>query len=142
MFFYYFISIIFSFIFSGVNSKSSNKIIGKLGEEQAQKFLKKMGWKILETNYRYSRFAEIDIIAKKNEFYIFVEVKTRKSADFARGLEHVDRRKQDRIRITASIYLSENPTKLQPRFDVIEIYAPDGPDTLRPEIYHMEDAFQ
>ena len=54
----------------------------------------------------------------------------------------MDRRKQDRIRTTASMYLSQNPTGLQPRFDVIEIYAPDGTATAHPEIYHMEDAFQ
>ena len=64
------------------------------------------------------------------------------NARFAQALEYVDRRKQDRLRITASMYLAENPTKLQPRFDVIEIYAPQGTATAEPEIYHLEDAFQ
>ena len=73
---------------------------------------------------------------------VFVEVKTRKSAQFAKGSDYVDRHKQDRLRITASMYLSQNPTELQPRFDVIEIYAPEGPGTVRPEICHLEDAFQ
>ena len=71
-----------------------------------------------------------------------MEVKLRKNADFAAAREYVDRRKQDRIRVTASIYLSQNPTKLQPRFDVIEIYAPQGVETVNPVIEHMEDAFQ
>ena len=75
-------------------------------------------------------------------YLVFVEVKLRKSADFARAMEYVDKRKQDRIRTTASLYLAENPTELQPRFDVIEIYAPEGTATLRPEIHHLEDAFQ
>jgi putative endonuclease len=44
--------------------------------------------------------------------------------------------------MTASMYLSQNPTHLQPRFDVIEIYAPNGTETEKPEIRHMEDAFQ
>jgi putative endonuclease len=44
--------------------------------------------------------------------------------------------------MTASLYLSQNPTKLQPRFDVIEIYAPEGIETTHPEIIHLEDAFQ
>ena len=61
---------------------------------------------------------------------------------FAAAMEHVDRNKQDRLRATASIYLSKYPTHLQPRFDVIEIYAPDGTETLKPEIRHLEDAFQ
>ena len=54
----------------------------------------------------------------------------------------MDSRKQDKLRITASMYLSQNPTDLQPRFDVIEIYAPEGTNTLRPKIYHLEDAFR
>jgi len=54
----------------------------------------------------------------------------------------VDFRKQDRLRTTAAIYLSQNPTHLQPRFDVIEIYAPEGTETAEPLIRHLEDAFQ
>jgi putative endonuclease len=54
----------------------------------------------------------------------------------------VDLRKQEKLRMTASLYLSQNPTKLQPRFDVIEIYAPEGIETTHPEIIHLEDAFQ
>ena len=88
------------------------------------------------------RFGEIDLIVKNKAFLVFVEVKLRKSADFAQAMEYVDGRKQDRIRTTAALYLSENPTDLQPRFDVIEIYAPDGTQTLHPEIHHLEDAFQ
>ena len=71
-----------------------------------------------------------------------MEVKLRKSDRFASAMEYVDRHKQDRLRMTASIYLSQNDTKLQPRFDVIEIYAPFGMDTANPEIIHLEDAFQ
>ena len=88
------------------------------------------------------RFGEIDLIVKDRKFLVFVEVKLRKTSDFARAMEYVDRRKQDRIRLTASMYLSQNPTHLQPRFDVIEIYAPEGTATAHPEIRHMEDAFQ
>jgi len=40
------------------------------------------------------------------------------------------------------MYLSQNPTQLQPRFDIIEIYAPEGTKTQSPEINHLEDAFQ
>jgi putative endonuclease len=54
----------------------------------------------------------------------------------------VDFRKQNRLRTTAEIYLSEHPTDLQPRFDVIEIYAPDGVETQKPVINHLEDAFE
>ena len=61
---------------------------------------------------------------------------------YAKAFESVDFHKQERIRTTASMYLAQNPTRLQPRFDVIEIYAPEGLETAHPEIRHMEDAFQ
>ena len=58
------------------------------------------------------------------------------------AMEYVDQYKQDRLRVTASMYLAKYPTKRQPRFDVIEIYAPDGVQTENPEIRHLEDAFR
>lgn len=106
----------------------------------AAKYLKKKRYKVLATNYR-SRFGEIDLIVCDRSYLVFVEVKLRKSDQFASAREFVDRRKQERIRTTAELYLSEFPTELQPRFDVIEIYAPQGTDTLKPEIHHLEDAF-
>ena len=54
---------------------------------------------------------------------------------------YLDYKKQEKLRITAEIYLSEYPTELQPRFDVIEIYAPRGMDTREIQITHWEDAF-
>jgi len=118
-----------------------NNLAGSWGEALAAEYLRKKQYKIVAAHY-YSRFGEIDLIAENRGFLVFAEVKLRKNARFAQAREFVDMRKQDRIRMTASIYLSENPTKLQPRFDVIEIYAPEGIHTLHPEIYHMEDAFQ
>ena len=107
----------------------------------AAQYLQKKRFKILATNYR-SRFGEIDLIVSNRRHLVFVEVKLRKSDHFASAFEYVDSKKQNRIRITAELYLSEFPTDLQPRFDVIEIYAPEGTDTKCPEIHHMEDAFQ
>lgn len=117
-----------------------NNITGAWGEQAAAAYLLKKKYKILGTNYR-CRFGEIDIIAANRAFLVFVEVKLRKSAAFAAAAEFVDIRKQERLRTTAELYLSENPTKLQPRFDVIEIYAPDGIYTVTPTINHIEDAF-
>lgn len=118
-----------------------SKLTGAWGEALAAEYLRKKHYKIVASGYR-SRFGEIDLIVQNKKFLVFVEVKLRKSADFAAALEYVDRRKQDKLRTTASMYLSMNPTKLQPRFDVIEIYAPEGTATACPEINHMEDAFQ
>ena len=119
----------------------SNNLAGAWGEGLAAEYLRKKRYKILASGYR-CRFGEIDLIVSDRKYLVFVEVKLRKSPRFAKALEYVDRRKQDKLRTTAQLYLAENPTALQPRFDVIEIYAPEGMETARPEIYHMEDAFQ
>ncbi len=118
-----------------------NNLVGAWGEATAAEYLRKKRYEIVAAGYR-CRFGEIDLIVKDRKYLVFVEVKLRKNDGFAKALEHVDRRKQDKIRITASMYLSQNTTTLQPRFDVIEIYAPEGTATLKPEIYHLEDAFQ
>ena len=118
-----------------------NNLTGAWGEAVAAKYLQKKRYKIIATNYR-CRFGEIDLIAENRKYLVFVEVKLRKADAFAAAREYVDRRKQDRIRMTASMFLAEFPSELQPRFDVIEIYAPEGTATQYPQINHLEDAFQ
>ena len=75
------------------------------------------------------------------KFLIFAEVKLRKSAEYGAAREFVDARKQERLRQTALLWLEGHETRLQPRFDVIEIYAPDGMATKQPVIRQLEDAF-
>ena len=118
-----------------------NNLLGAWGEALAAEYLRKKHYMILASGYR-CRFGEIDLIASNRSYLLFVEVKLRKSPDFAAAREYVDRRKQDRLRVTASMYLARNPTNLHCRFDIIEIYAPDGMNTANPAINHMEDAFQ
>ena len=118
-----------------------NNIVGAWGEQLAAKYLIKKKYKVLASGVR-SRYGEIDLIVSNRNFLVFVEVKLRKNAQFAKAREYVDFYKQNRIRTTAELYLSQYPTQLQPRFDVIEIYAPQGLETQNPEINHLEDAFQ
>ena len=120
---------------------AKSKIRGAWGEALAAEYLRKKRYQLVAVGYS-CRFGEIDLIVKDRKYLVFVEVKLRKSDSFAMAREYVDRKKQDRIRVTASMYLSQNPTELQPRFDVIEIYAPDGHETKDPKIQHLEDAFQ
>ncbi|MBQ1410833.1 MAG: YraN family protein [Oscillospiraceae bacterium] len=115
--------------------------IGAWGEDLAAKFLKKQGYRILERNFS-CRFGEIDIIVADRNYLVFVEVKLRKSDAIARAADFVDFRKQNRLRTTAELWLSQHETELQPRFDVVEIYAPEGERTKKPLINHLEDAFQ
>ena len=131
-------------LIAGASSESSmgrSNLLGAWGEALAAEYLRKKKYQIVACGYR-CRFGEIDLIVKNKKILAFVEVKLRKSDRFASAMEYVDRRKQDRLRMTASLYLSQNETDLQPRFDVIEIYAPNGMDTPNPEIIHLEDAFQ
>ena len=114
---------------------------GAWGEALAAEYLRKKRYELVAAGYR-CRFGEIDLIVKNKKFLVFGEVKLRRDDRFAMAREFVDTRKQDKLRITASMYLSQNPTTLQPRFDVIEIYAPDGTATVRPDINHLEDAFR
>lgn len=118
-----------------------NNLIGAWGETLAAEYLRKKKYRMLAAGYR-CRFGEIDLIAANRKYLVFVEVKTRKDGDFALAREFVDLRKQARIRSTAEMYLSQNPTHLQPRFDVIEVYAPQGMETKNPVINHLEGAFE
>lgn len=117
-----------------------NNIVGAWGERVAADYLRKKRYQLVATNYR-CRYGEIDLVVSNRKYLVFVEVKLRKSDAFAQAHEFVDHYKQERLRTTAEMYLSQYPTKLQPRFDVIEIYAPDGTETSRPVIHHLEDAF-
>ena len=117
-----------------------NNLAGAWGESIAAAYLRRKRYTIVAANYR-CRFGEIDLVASNRKFLVFVEVKLRKSDSFAAAAEYVDIRKQNRLRATAEMYLSQYPTEQQPRFDVIEVYAPQGIDTKKPIVNHLEDAF-
>lgn len=114
--------------------------LGAWGEERAAKYLRRRGYTIVERNFR-CRFGEIDIIAKRRDILAFVEVKLRKNANFAEAREFVTAAKQQRIITAAGLWLASHATELQPRFDVIEIYAPECENTREPKIIHIENAF-
>lgn len=83
----------------------TNKTIGKYGEEIAKNFLIKKGFKILETNFRYSKTAEIDIIAQCKDILHFIEVKTRSSKDFGSPMEAIGGKKLASIFKCGMFYL-------------------------------------
>ncbi len=110
---------------------------GVRGESAAAAYLRLHGYRVLCRNYA-SRFGEIDIIAQKGGFIVLCEVKTRAKNAVASGLESVDAKKQQRLRLTAQKYLAEHPSGLQPRFDVIVVEA----DAVHCRVVkHIEDAF-
>lgn len=119
-----------------------SNLVGRWGESLAAEYLRKKRYALLAANYR-CRFGEIDLIAENREHIIFVEVKLRKSARFAEALEFVDLHKQERLRKTAAVFLATHEELTKPaRFDVIEVYAPQGIQTVHPDVIHLEDAFE
>lgn len=103
-----------------MNNNYSTKALGEFGENEVVKYLKHNGCQILNQNY-YSRYGEIDIIAKENNILAFVEVKTRGSNPIAAPREAVTKTKQKKIVKTALCYLTQHTERLQPRFDVAEV---------------------
>ena len=121
-------------------SGQSSRLLGRWGEEVAADYLRRKGYRLVAANWR-CRFGEIDLIAADRHCLCFVEVKLRKDARFGGAGAAVTASKQAKLRTTAQLYLAQNPTRLQPRFDVIEVYAPQGTDTPRPTVRHLENAF-
>ena len=117
------------------------KSTGKWGEDQAERYLKKKGYRVIERNYS-CRFGEIDLIVSDLTYLVFVEVKTRKGSEFAEAREFVGSGKQRRIRLAASMWLAANETQLQPRFDVIEIYGTEHMPYRNLQIRQIENAFE
>lgn len=121
-------------------SGGNTKLLGRWGEALVAEDLRHQGHRLLAAGWQ-CRFGEIDLISTDGKYIIFTEVKLRKSADFAPARAFVDEKKQARLRTTAELYLSQNPSELQPRFDVAEVYAPEGTATQTPKIYYIKDAF-
>ncbi len=84
----------------------SNKLKGKLGENIAKSFLEKRGFKILDSNFRYSRYGEIDIIASKKDVIYFVEVKYRTTKTFGMPYEAITKSKLEKIIASAHFYMA------------------------------------
>lgn len=112
---------------------------GKIGEELADKFLTGKGFKVIEKNWRYSRYGEIDIIAVDQKTLVFIEVKTRRSTICGHPSEAINKTKIDKMRTLASIYLSEKQDiKFNKfRFDAIAIIL-----DKEPEITYYKDIYQ
>ncbi len=97
------------------------KFLGLKGEKLAEKHLKKLGYKIIKTNY-VTPFGEADIVCTINGAIIFAEVKTRSSFNYGAPSEAVDYKKQKRYRQIANYYLTSlNLDDVEVSFMVIEV---------------------
>ena len=98
---------------------------GKSGEDLASSFLQNKGYKIIERNFRFSRNGEIDIIAKKNDFVLFVEVKNRSTEKYGGALYSINSKKKNALRLAANQFIIQNPSldskNITFRFDLIAV---------------------
>jgi len=117
---------------------SESKDIGKKGETAAAKYLEKLGWKILEQNYRTSR-GEIDLIAQDRDLLVFVEVKSYSCRSFYLPSFSIDKNKRQCIIKAAKVYLfSKKVRDVNCRFDVVTIYKDSHGNE---KIEHYKNAF-
>ena len=110
-------------------------LAGREGEAAAAAYLRKKRYEVIGANYR-CRFGELDLIAKKQELVIFVEVKLRKNNRFGAASDAVTAAKQEKLRKAAASWMVSHECEAPARFDVIEVYTETG------RINHIENAFE
>ncbi len=114
----------------------TNKEIGKYGENLAKKYLENLGYKILDMNYKYSRYGEIDIIALYKNELCFVEVKTRRNDKFGTPMEAITKDKLNKIQMSAISYIQQKKPKFEKyRIDAVSILLKDNNE----EITHIKN---
>jgi putative endonuclease len=112
-------------------------LLGRNGEDLAADLYERLGFDIVERNYRCPA-GEIDVIAAKGRMVVFCEVKTRRTNRWGEPSEAVDRVKQARLRRLAAIWLKDRrPGRVEVRFDVVSVIVADG----RAEVTHLAEAF-
>lgn len=110
--------------------------LGKKGEELAISFLEKKGFVIVDKNWRL-RKAEVDIIARKEDLLIAVEVKTRSTIDFGSPQDFVNPKKIKLLVAAIDNYVCERELDVQVRFDIIAVVYKNSQFSIE----HLEDAF-
>lgn len=109
--------------------------LGRYGENVAANYLVDHGYDVIERNVRY-RFGEVDIIAKKEDGLIVVEVKTRRTQTYGMPCEAVHWKKKQHIRHVVSMFLATRDVDYEYiQFDVIEVYVTEEE---RPQLRHMK----
>jgi putative endonuclease len=105
---------------------------GKEGEATAEQFLMNKGFEIVARNYRFKR-SEIDLIVRKKDWLVFVEVRMRSSSAFGYPEQTIGRNKRKKIMEGAAQYLEESKWEGNVRYDIVAIQ--------KNEVTHFEDAF-
>lgn len=106
------------------------------GEDLATKYLVQNGYEVLEKNWRFGK-EEIDIIARKDEILVVVEVKTRSGSFFGEPEEFVNRQKQRNLIKAVNNYIEKNNIDMEVRFDIIGVILTGKSHRIN----HIEEAF-
>ena len=122
-----------------LQKEKNTRLLGRYGEHAAALYLFRKGYEIIERNYHFGAYGELDIIARKNDTLCFVEVKTQRRPGFGAPETWVDEKKMTQLGQIAEAYLSENPNPdLDCRFDVVAISMTDRSFKIK----HLTDAFR
>ena len=101
--------------------KQDNKITGATGERAAAELLRKKGYEILERNFQ-TKFGEIDVVCRKDEVTVFVEVKTKTSDEFGEPWEMVNQYKLEQVKRMGELWNIKNNWQGQCRIDVVGVW--------------------
>jgi putative endonuclease len=115
---------------------SESYTFGQIAEQRAVTYLKKLDYVTLEQNYRY-RKAEIDIIARKDDIIVVVEVKARSSSYFGAPESFVNRKKIQLLVMAIDAYVQINNLDVEVRFDIISYLV----EKVKWSREHIENAF-
>lgn len=109
---------------------------GLSGEMAALDYIRNLPYRILETNWRYKHL-EVDIIAMDGDTLVFIEVKTRRNADYGMPFEAVSYHKQQKLDRAANLYIAYKKYEGEIRFDIVSILMQGNGY----QIEHIPDAF-
>jgi putative endonuclease len=123
-----------------VRNNFHNLVVGQAGETAASAYISKLGYKVVELNWRSKQWGEIDIVAVKDNTLICVEVKSRLSEEFGNPEEAVTKSKVKALKRTIQYYSTQHPELPQSlRIDVVAVIL--APGTFRPLSFELfEDA--
>ena len=116
---------------------SKNKAVGKYGEDRASEFLERLGYQLIERNWR-CEVGEIDIIAKDRDCLVFAEVKTRTRLGFGHPFEAITSAKMQKMRqLVGEWCRAHRISSVQVRLDAISVLITAG----RIHIEHLKQVF-
>ncbi len=117
---------------------AAKDVLGRAGEDRAARYLRSLGYTVLDRNWRI-RDGEIDLVVARPGELVVVEVKTRRGDGFGHPLEAVDSRKQHRLWRLAFAWVAAHPDDAQGRRLRLDAVAITGPDADTATLEHIQD---